>query len=28
LSASQKRFAETQFSLFKAWWTAWRGAEG
>jgi 4-hydroxy-tetrahydrodipicolinate synthase len=28
LSASQKRFAETQFRLFKAWWAAWRGAEG
>jgi 4-hydroxy-tetrahydrodipicolinate synthase len=28
LSASQKRFADTQFALFKAWWAAWRGAEG
>ena len=28
LSASQKRFAETQLRLFKAWWAAWRGAEG
>ncbi len=27
LSASQKRFAETQFRLFKAWWAAWRGGE-
>jgi 4-hydroxy-tetrahydrodipicolinate synthase len=28
LSASQKRFAETQLRLFKAWWADWRGAEG
>ncbi|MGO4869747.1 MAG: dihydrodipicolinate synthase family protein [Roseiarcus sp.] len=28
LSVSQKRFAETQFRLFKAWWATWRGAEG
>ena len=28
LSASQKRFAETQLRLFKAWYADWRGAEG
>ncbi len=28
LSPSQKRFAETQFRLFKGWWDAWPGAEG
>ncbi len=28
LSASQKRFAETQLRLFKAWWADWRGTEG
>ena len=27
LSVSQKRYAETQFRLFKTWWTAWRGSE-
>jgi dihydrodipicolinate synthase/N-acetylneuraminate lyase len=27
LSASQKRFAETQFHLFKTWYADWRGAE-
>ncbi len=28
LSASQKRYAETQFRLFREWWAAWRGDEG
>jgi 4-hydroxy-tetrahydrodipicolinate synthase len=28
LSASRKRFAETQLRLFQAWWADWRGAEG
>ena len=27
LSVSQKRYAETQFRLFKTWWAGWRGAE-
>jgi dihydrodipicolinate synthase/N-acetylneuraminate lyase len=27
LSASQKRFAETQWRLFKTWWAGWPGAE-
>jgi len=28
LSASQQRFAETQFKLFKAWYAGWRAAQG
>jgi 1-pyrroline-4-hydroxy-2-carboxylate deaminase len=27
LSASQKRYAEAQWRLFKTWWAGWRGAE-